>query len=404
MIDNPTLKTYLTDEDDFTTVCEIYSADAVPGATGFDPADAVGLYAAVKSVEFMGETYTRLVKKFGSIKRTIGAEANTATVEFSNVSREMSTFEFTHGFEGLIMVIRLVSRGSSADLDESLILFTGRCEKPLSGNKDSLSVTARWILGSQEVLIPRRKFTKEDQEGRVQTDPNFEGFIFMPQSGTVSYSERVRRTGIAGFFGFKKTVYKTLSYSSFSDLDSNKSVPEVFGVSQLMGTHIAYVDVGANLQVRTAFCEGPIEDIQNARSVDSSFPLSATNYAEAYGVVGAPNAIGPSLVGPGNYSRTAHIVGQCTNSAVNETDPAPDIVAVIMGRLMTIPNGSGAWVLTDEWTDNPAAHARFLITSEDYFQLDANWIDDVGFYVGYQFNDELIIDRSLSDFIYMVEG
>lgn len=404
MIENATLKGYLIANKDFTTVCEIYAADAVPGTDGFDPGTAIGRYAPVSGVEFMGESYTRLVQAFGTIKRTIGAEANTATVEFSNISREISTFEFDHGFEGLIMVIRLVSRGSSNDLDKSLVLFTGRCEKPTSGTKDSLSVTATWILGGQEVLIPRRKFTKEDQEGRTESDADFEGFVFIPQYGTTSYSVRVKRGGLWGLLGFKKTVHKTLAYSSYSDLDSNKCVPEVLGWSQLEGTHIAYDDVGSNIRVRTAFCEGPIADIANARSTDSRLPLSGTNYAETLGLTGAANAIGASWVGPGNYSRTACIVGQCDNSAVDEVEPAPDIVAGIQGRLMTIPDGSGDWTDDDEWTDNPAAHTRWLITVSDYFNLDENWIEDDDFYECFQFNNELIIDRSLNDFIFMVAG
>jgi hypothetical protein len=404
VIDNTAWAAILTSATDLSTVVEIYDSDQTPDDDGFDPNDAIQCFAAVAGIEFMGVEYSRLLSKIGNITRKISAEKNTAQVEFSNLTNEISDFEFEHGFEGLIMVIRLISRAQSVDQDTSQILFTGRCEKPTSGNRKSLSVTATWILGGLEVEIPRRKFSKEDQEGRVNTDPEFEGFEFMPQYGAVSYSVRVKRGGILGFFGFKKTVTKTLSYSSHSDLDANRPVPEIFGRSQILLTHIAYVDVGTNIRIRSAACEGPIEDIQNARAVQSLMPLSATNYLETYGLVGAANAIAPTWPGPGNYSRTAGITGQCSNSAVDVDEPAPDIAAVILGRLMTIPDSGGDWVLTDEWTDNASAHTRFVLTSPDYFRLDENWIHDGDFYEAYAFNDQNIIDRSLTDFVFATEG
>lgn len=404
MIDNNAWRDILLSATDLSTVVEIYDSDATPADNGFDPNDAIQCFAAVAGITFMGVDYTRLITKIGSINRKITAEKNTATVEFSNLDNTAANFEFNNGFEGLIMVIRLISRASSVDQDTSQVLFTGRCEKPKSGNRKALSVTATWILGGLEVEIPRRKFVAEDQEGRVDTDPEFEGFEFMPQYGTVGYSVRVKRGGILGFFGFKKTVQKTLAYSSHSDLDSNKSVPEVLGRSQILLTHIAYIDVGSNIRIRSAACEGEIYDIQNARSVQSLLPLSATNYVETMGLVGAANAIAATWPGPGNYSRTAGIAGQCSNTAVDVDEPAPDIAAVILGRLMTIPDGSGDWVTTDEWTDNAAAHTRFVLTSDDYFKLDENWIEDPDFNEAYQFNDENIIDRSLTDFVFVVAG
>jgi hypothetical protein len=404
VIDNDAWRDILLSATDLSTVVEIYGSDATPADNGFDPNDAIQCFAAASGITFMGVDYTRLITKIGNINRKISKVSNTASVEFSNLSGEISAFEFANGFEGLLMVIRLISRGSSVDQDTSQVLFTGRCEKPQSGNRKAFSITATWILGGLEVEIPRRKFVAEDQEGRVTTDPEFEGFEFMPQYGTVSYSVRVKRGGILGFFGFKKTVQKTLAYSSHSDLDANKSVPEIFGRSQILGTHIAYADVGSVIRIRTAFCEGEIEDIQNARSVQSLLALSATNYVETYGVTGAANAIAPTWPGAGNYSRTAGITGQCSNTAVDVDEPAPDIAAVILGRLMTVPDGSGDWVTSDTWTDNAAAHTRFVLTSDDYFKLDENWIEDADFYEAYQFNDENIIDRSLTDFVFVVAG
>lgn len=400
MIENAALENILLTATDISIVCEIYDADAVPGTDGFDPEDAIDCFAAIAGITFRTREYKRLVKKFGRIKRTIGEEVNSASVDFLNLDNEISQFEFTNGFEGLILVIRLISRSQSVALTDSQILFTGRCEKPKSGNRQTLSVTAKFILDAMTVPVPRRKFSKDDAEGRVASDPEYEGFLFIPRYGTSTYSVRQKRGGIAGLFGFKKTVTKTLQWSSYSDLDANKDVPEVFGRAQVLGVNIAYADIGVDLKIRTAFCEGEIEDMQNVRSVDETLPL--TFIAPFMGLVGTANGPDdPTFPDyPSYYSRTAHTRAVVTNSSMDAVDPAPEVAAVIFGRLMLTPDGGGDWVAT-QWTDNGAAHTRFLITSEYYCKLDENWIDDATFLNVFNFNAEQIFNTSLSDFIFV---
>jgi len=403
MIDNADWQVILESATDLSVVCEIYDEDAAPGASGFDPDDALGCFAAVSGITFGGVTYDRVVKRFGNIDRKITAEANTATVEFSNIDGQMAAFEFAHGFEGLIMVIRLISRSLSTTLAKSQILFTGRCEKPKSGSRQRFSVTAGWLLGAMEVTVPRRKFSREDAEGRVSTDPEFEGFIHIPQYGTTDLVRR--RPGLWGMIWYLKLkLDRTRSYSSYSDIDASKPVPLVMGRQQIVLTHIAYADIGTYLKVRSAACEGPISSIDNARSVDSRMPLSATDYVETMGLVGAANNIASSWPGPGNYSRTACITGKCTNSTVDAAEPAPEIVAVIKGLLMTIPDENGDWTDADEWSDNAAAQARYLLTSGYFFKLDSDWLEDDTFTEAYNYNAEYIVDRSLTDFIFVPEG
>lgn len=409
MINNEPWEDLLETETDFSMVCEIYPSDQTPTVDGFDPADAVGLYAAVSGVTFAGQAYTRLVSSFGSVHRNISGEANSCEVEFSNVDRTISRFNFNTEFEGLIMVIRLISRASSTSLDLSQILFTGRCEKPDTGNKETLTVSATWILGGTTVLVPRRKYSKDDQEGRVASDPEFEGFIYVPKTTGSNYSVSVKRGGLAGLFGFKKTVNATLYFSTYSDLDANKDVPEVFGRVQLVGTHVGYDDAGPTLRILTAFCEGEINDLYSAASAhavttDSRLVLDATAYALNYGRVGTNQSIDLAWVAPGYYSRTAHIRAQVNGSTIDNVEPPPDVYAIIEGRLMTIPDGSGDWVTTGQYTDNGAAHARFMITSEDYWNLDPNWLADDEFYDTYIYNEQAIIDRSLTDFLFVVAG
>lgn len=414
MIDNPALETILETATDISLVCELYSADAVPSADGFDPVDAIDCFAAVNGITFRTRDYKRLVTNFGNIKRSITEATNNTSVTFANKdridslgvthSREIAQFEFTNGFEGLILVIRLISRSLSVALTDSQILFAGRCEKPKSGDDKELTVTAKFILDSQNVTIPRRRYTREDYKGREPSDPEFEGFIFMEQSGSTVYSAREKRGGLLGLLGFKKTVKKTLQYSSYSAIDENKGVPVVFGYAQIIGTHIGVLDVGTTLQIRDAFCDGPIADIINPRSLDTRMPLSATNFGLYRGEVGVANASNPAWVAPGTYSRTAHIEVQGNNSALDVVDPAPDVAAVVKGMKLMTPDGGGAWTVK-QWTDNPAAVIYYLLVGTDigpdYYALDENWLDLDTFNETYQYNAEPIFNSASSDYLFL---
>lgn len=403
MIENAPWEAILETASDFSTIAEFYPSGSTPTADGFDPADAVARYSAVDDLEFMGFQYKRLVQKFGNVSTSMDAKVNNASVTFSNVSREAAAFNFSgDGFEGLIMVLRLVSRSQSTSLSLSQILFTGRCERPLSGDKESLTVTAKEMLGSMDVVVPRRTFGPEDFKGRVSTDPKFEGFIHIPQSGTTTYPRRVRRGGLFGWWN-KKQELATIQWSSYSDIDAKRAVPECFGVVQIMAVNIGNTDVGTQLRGGWAFCEGPIRDIVNARSTDPAFPLNATSYVERYGLVGTLNGPNdPSWPTPGYYSRTAHIRGQADNSAVDVHDPPPDIVAVIEGKIITSVSGTWEWN-TEVWTDNGADVWRHFLTDPDYFNLDANWIDDTFNVTTWAYNREQIFNATVSDVIYLEE-
>lgn len=388
---------------DFSILVEFFPSDAVPSADGFDPALAVRRFAASGGVSFRGLQYTRLVNKFGSIKRTITAESNSASVDFSNLSREISTFEFSSGFEGLIKVVRLISRSQSIELSDSIVLFVGRCEQPTSGTKESLSVVAKQIAASVDVEIPRRKFGLEDHEGRTPQDPLYEGFRFMPQYGVTTYSQREKRGGLLGLLGFKKTVTRNLQYSSFSDLDAEKSVTEIFGRAQVAGTLIAYADTGQIIQIVVAWCEGLVANVPRPRSTDPRLQVHPDHEWRLGAAGGAGNQFpitsNPNWVGNGYYSRTAFSFCQVVGSLNSEVDPAPELVNLILGRVVDLPNAAGSWVLSN-WSDNPAAQARFLLTSDNYYKLDKAWIDDAAALESYRFNDEIIFDTSYSDVLF----
>lgn len=405
MIDNAQLKDILANANDFSLVAEFYSVNAVPTSEGFDPNNAIGKFAAVDGITFRGVDYLQLVKSFGRITKTINESVGTASVTFSNVSRTIAQFEFGNGFEGLIMVIRLLSRNSSVELNETQILFVGRCDRPLTGNKDSLTVTAKYILGSLDVRIPRRNYGPEDFKGRVPSDPEFEGFPHMVQYGTTTYNRIEHRGGFLGLWN-NKEVRATLQWSTYSDAEASKMVAECFGRVQLKGVTTAAADVGPQIRMQKAFCEGPIQDFVNVRSADPTLPLNTSSYWETYGLVGTANQLDPTnpgwLTWPGElnyYSRTARIACQADNASMEETEPAPDVIAVIEAKIITTPDANGVWN-TEAWTDNPAAVVRHILTSPDYYNLDPNWLDDEFFTAFWNYNKEEIFNTRLNDFVF----
>lgn len=409
MIDNPTLRDMLAGADDFTAVVEVYPSDAAPP---FDPADAELRLAPIGAFSFDGQSYSQRIVRFGKARRTIGKEVNRFSVTLDNTDGVMAAYEFSDGFEGKIMVVRLVSRSEST-LSSSLVVFVGRCERPDTADRKQIQMTASQVVGAIDTEIPRRKFQYDDSEGRLPTDPLFEGFRYTPQYGTIEYSQR-KRVWWASWL-ITRDVKKYNQFSSYSDIDANKWVPVVFGRAQLMGMHLAYADVGRFIRMTTAFCEGPIEDITSIRTDDARFQFyndsgGVTNlnlYSKRYGYPGGTGPTGREQVpysyagwqGNGHYSNTALLFSHVTGTDTLQVDPAPGVIAVVLGQLMTIPDGGGYWDATDKWSDNPAAQARHILTSSDYGRLDTAWIDDASFYEAYKYNDEVIYDSSLSDVI-----
>ena len=203
MIDNAALETILETATDLCMVVEFYDPDAVPGVDGFDPADALLTYAA-SDVTFRGIEYKQMVTRFGRVSRGTKGEVGTFSVTLSNTSREIADFEFNGaGFEGLVIVARIISRSQSTELSHTKIEFVGRCDKPDDGDRDEMGVTAKSITGSIEVMIPRRKFGPDDMEGRPPGHPEFEGFVHMPSYGSVTYVRKEKRGGFLGFFNKK---------------------------------------------------------------------------------------------------------------------------------------------------------------------------------------------------------
>lgn len=419
MITDTTLRAVAVAPDQ-AVVIEIYASSQAPTTNGFDPANALKRYATVAGIVFAGVAYTRLIRSMGKSRRTTTEETNTFDFELDNFKaeggiREAAQFEFTTGFEGCIVVQRLISLTLSTGITSSIILFAGRCDKPLTGTRESLPITAKQIISNVDVEIPRRKFTATDAEGRSPTDPLFEGFPYMPQTnaGSTTLPARVAKGGLWGLLGMKKTVMQTLQFSSFSDMDAEKCVPVILGRAQIAGTHLAYTDEpstqGGFFTMTTAFCEGDIESYGAYHLDDARYfigqwrPRSGQlggSTARAGFFDQTPNPT-PTFIATGYYSKTAFVESRAGWNNVDTVDPAPLIIAPILGTRITVPNSSGVWSVPDTWSDNAAAHAYYLFTSSDYYNLDANWLDLATFTECFNFNDGIIFDKSNSDILFI---
>lgn len=403
-ITDTTLRTIARTADDSNLLIELYAPGTAPGASGFDPTNALKRYTNVGSVTFDGETYERKLVRAGRIRRTIDAELNSFSFTLDNRDRSISDYELGTGHEGMTVVVREISRSQSTALDESFIYFAGILDQPTSATRDEVDFTAKQIVGGVNIEIPRRKFSPDDPNGRGPGDILFEGFRFMPQYGTSTYSVRVRRGGLLGLLGFKKTIQKTLQWSTYSDLDADRYVPVVFGRAQIAGTHIAYADQGTTIQAVTAFCEGVIENFVNIRSDDNRFFPIASGLTKRFGELGGVNGQDPhpttTWIGNGYYSRTALMFLNISGTSVEEVDPAPILFALLLGTKVAVPNtGPTDWTST-AWSDNGAEITRHLLTSPDYLGLDESWIDDESFFNERFYCNEYLIDATFASVIY----
>lgn len=388
-------------------VVEIYHQDAVPGDDGFDPSSSECLlrFAPVRknvnsNVSFRGEEYTRLLRSVGKVSRTLKKQLSSFSFTLSNLSREIAEFEDETGFEGLICVYRLIDLEISTELEDSIVLFTGRCEKPdvFERSSETVKIAVKQILNQTEVNIPRRKFTVDDPEGRAPSDPLFEGFVYTPRQGSVSYIVQEKKRFLL-FFSRKKDVLKTLQYSSHSDLQSESVVPLALGRVQVQGINFAYQDVGTGIECTTFFSEGEIADYVNLRSITPGFPINSV--VKKYGKLGGTvddathqTNDAPGWIGAAIYSRLAYIRTYSTGTRADTDDPAPDTVSILLGVKMPVPDEN---FTTQEWSDNAVLQSRWVVTSEDFFGLDANWIDDGETIESADYCDHILVDQANTD-------
>lgn len=378
---------------------EFYANTVLPTVDGFDPDDALLRISSRSGVTFLGNDYDRyLAENPGDITRTITEKFNSVNIVLSNPeeppaskTRPMAAFILNNSIEGMFVVIRVLSRSFTATtLADSFVVFTGKLEKTFDVDTENQTITlsAKQYIGTVDEQIPWRQFDPEDEEGTAPTDPLFEGFLFSARNGAVTYNQRVRRNGILGLFGFKKTVTNTLHFTSHQGVEIEKFVPLVLGRAQVQFLPVAYIDVGS--QVNAIFCisEGPIREIFDWRCITPGFQFSAVvdNNPEGnqfrYGYPGGTNGQEPFLNSPtgglpanGYYSMSAMMATTFYGTDVSQDDPAAEVVAVILGMIIPLPDSAGDFTLAD-CSDNPAFQTRWVLTHDRTFNLDPAFIND----------------------------
>lgn len=399
-----------------SVLLELYDPDELPGANGFDPANAL-LTVADSSITFLGRNYPRYIKNSNTVNKSITERLNNVNITLDNSDRSMATFILTNDIEGMFMVIRFVSRSFTASSNsDSLVVFTGKCQPVFDADYESLQISATQYIGSTEEEVPWRLFTPEDELGTAADDVLFEGFLYRAFPHIVTYKERVRRTGFLGLLGFKKTVIRSLPYTSHQGTEIEKSVPLLLGRTQLQLVPVAYIDVGD--RVNAVFCatEGPIKTFGFGRVITSGFNFSYVADSNPnllqfrYGYDGNTNGQVPfvdSFIGgiPANgyYSRSAMVAAAFFGTDVAQDDPAPDVIFMALGMLMDLPDDGGEFNNFD-WSDNPAFQTRWALTKNRMFNLDPAFINDPVCLETACYCDEPVLDVTNGEIIVLPES
>jgi hypothetical protein len=397
---------------DWLDLYEFFLPSYVPGdqpdGSAWDNAEAVARYSS-ETFTYNGQTYQRQVGKRSDVSRYMSASANGVTVTFSNIDRNLATFDATHQLEGMRLVVRCVSRSHPAY--GSIILFNGRVDKQADIDEETCTVSAKQDFGNTEQEIPSHSYQADDEQGRDVTDPLFEGFRFTPTAGVNYYDTVERAGGLGGLLGRHKAVTHTQAWSSFLGTPMGDPIPEVLGRTQLPGVPIVWADKGTFIAFLMAYCRGRIEALSNIK-------VQTKGYSEVYNL---PGPIGPviHLGDPGGtgtntgstnqfqesgkFSRLAYIEGAVDGSTIAQEDPAPLVTSLIQGRRVPLPDESGDF--TEEgWTDNPAYNTRFLLTDPDFIGLGDGWIDDAACVDTAAWCDAPINDDSNGELAYVPNG
>lgn len=370
---------------------ELYESSYIPGPTGFDPSDAIEQFAA-EEITWDGIAYRREVVSRGDIVRSMGEKTNSVTVTFSNISRYLATLAQSQEIEGLFLVIRCVSPSVT---DDSLVLFVGRCDKPSDIDKQSFSLSARQDFGNINQTAPPDKFQADDPEGRLPSDPLFEGIPFNAVSGSNSFPVVEPSTSFFGrLFGRRQTVQKTEQWSSNDNTPLGQVIAECFGRVQMQLIPIAWADKGTHIGALLVACKGPIAGIDNIKTRTEGWGDPVCNFNnDPPGIhLGDPGGTGtntgntcqPDLGAGLFFSHLAYVDGAMLapdpEAALATKDEPPTVTAIIRGRIVPLPDSDGDYV-DEGWSDNPVHVSRFILTSAKWVNIDPAFMEDA---VNYQ--------------------
>ncbi len=401
---------------------ELYSNDAVPGPTGFDPADADETFAA-EDITWNGIAYRRELRSRSDISRSMGEKTNSVTLNFSNISRYMATLAQTVALEGKILVTRTVA---PSVIDDSVVLFSGRSDKPGDIDKKEFSLTARQDFGNINITVPTSQYVSEDPNGLTPDNPLYEGIRFIAQSGTFTTGGTPGRSGLlgallGGVVGWlinrkKKVAPTTTQWSSRDFTPYGQVIAEVFGACQIQAVPLMFKDTGYWLEGIWAWCKGPIVsvtnitmknftayglyDVQTHTGEIGGTGATIPNHGSPYGLT--PQTGGNStedfrFPGSGLFSRLAFSGISILQSGINDEpiaiDEPPMIVGLVRGRKVDLPDASGVYNRTD-WSDNPVHISRFILTNDRFANINSAFMDDAVNYRTALHCDEPILDST----------
>lgn len=435
-----------TRERDLTDLVEFYPYDVEPGAGGFDPDLAVARYSAVGGVQWAGHSYTKQFTGRSEIARSMGPEFNNASITFSNVNRAMAAFVLSNNVEGMRMVVRTVSRSLAPSSHASLVLFTGRIQRPAQINKKVCTINAKQDAAFISHEVPWRKlqpqcpvefkgveclggqtlaeksaayqaatkcdFSHEQCAAYGNTD-KFQGFRVFTITGNYRYVhvETVTSRRLFGLLGSKTeqiAQWRDGQWSSEDQTPYGSAVPVALGRVQAEGIPVEFADVGGAVKARYVFSEGPIDSFGSLKN--QSGVLSEPQTFEGMfhlGEYGGVGSQGDDVNWPNSdkLSRTAFVSTWFAGGNVleGEVDPLPVLTAVLRGLVVPVPDGSGNYTLA-AWTDNPVHLTRYILTHPSVFNLGAGMMDDAVNAVSAQYCDEVLIDDSNAERLIMPES
>lgn len=396
---------------------EFYSPDYIPDPIlGFDPAEAIERFAG-QELTWNGHAYRREVISRGDIVLNVGEKTNSVSIEFSNITRYLATFAQSQTIEGMLLCIRCIA---PAVTNDSKAMFHGRCDKPGDIDKKSFPLTARQDFGNLNQTAPPSKFTADDPEGRLPGDDLYEGIPFVQVSGSYQYPFVQPSSGTFGrLLQRRETVSRTEQFSSVTNTPYGSPINEVFGRCQMELVAFRSVDKGIYITALWAACRGPIAAIENIKTRASGLtdPINSFGSPPAPAIVhlGDPGGTGTNqgntgqvdLGGGSKFSHLAYIEGgiipteyfqNLSLSDPNVLNELPTVTALILGRVVPLPDGSGDYVL-EGWTDNPVHIARFILTHPQLVNIDPGFMEDEANYLTALHCDEPIIDDSESQLI-----
>ena len=372
---------------------EFYPNTYFPDAdTTFDPTEAIALFSDV-SVTWLGRTYRRQLESRPSLSRFISGQFNSVSLSFVNSDLYMSDFVLANNIESLRAVVRYIDLQASETIDDSVICFVGRLQKPNKLDEETCELSAVQELGSTNVEIPKRVFSATDPDGRSPGDPLFHGFKFTPVTGLFQYPTTVTKRHLLIFI-HTSTEWKTGQWSSQDSINEGQALPGVLGRAQIELAAILWADIGTSVKGLWVAAGQKVSDIVSVASRTPGFYVTElTKHLGDPGGTGTNASPDPQFPTAGLLSDTAYIGANCPGSKLDPNlDPAPQLTGIVLCEV-DLPDETDLFTLKGV-SSNPAILARYVLTNPDYLNLDARLIHDGELLQTAQYCDQLLIDES----------